>query len=115
MHLPIFLAFIPSGMQMFVIALIGLLLFGKRLPEVGRSLGKGIVEFKKGLHGVEDEFTSSVEDHSSKPKPLFDPYTGKPIASLPIATPNHKFDPYTGKPIEQVGETTVSSPTEKVG
>ncbi len=34
---------------------IGILLFGKRLPEVGRSLGKGIVEFKKGLKGLEDE------------------------------------------------------------
>ena len=34
---------------------IGVLLFGKRLPEVGRSLGKGIVEFKKGLKGLEDE------------------------------------------------------------
>lgn len=34
---------------------VGVLLFGKRLPEVGRSLGKGIVEFKKGLKGLEDE------------------------------------------------------------
>jgi sec-independent protein translocase protein TatA len=34
---------------------IGILLFGKRLPEVGRSLGKGIVEFKKGLKGLEDD------------------------------------------------------------
>lgn len=32
-----------------------LLLFGRRLPEVGKSLGKGIVEFKKGIKGVEDE------------------------------------------------------------
>src|SRR5690348_16524694 len=35
--------------------LVGVLLFGKRLPEIGRSLGKGIVEFKKGLKGLEDE------------------------------------------------------------
>jgi sec-independent protein translocase protein TatA len=34
---------------------IGVLFFGKRLPEVGRYLGKGIVEFKKGLKGLEDE------------------------------------------------------------
>jgi len=38
---------------------IGVLLFGKRLPEVGRSLGKGIVEFKKGLKGLEDEVEGS--------------------------------------------------------
>jgi sec-independent protein translocase protein TatA len=41
--------------EMIVIMLVAVLLFGKRLPEVGRSLGKGIVEFKKGLRGVEDD------------------------------------------------------------
>ncbi len=42
---------------------LGLLLFGKRLPDVGRSLGKGIVEFKRGLKGMADE----IEDSSNKP------------------------------------------------
>lgn len=42
-------------MELAVILLVGILLFGKRLPEVGRSLGKGIVEFKKGLKGIEEE------------------------------------------------------------
>lgn len=41
--------------EYIVIGLVLLLLFGSRLPEVGKSLGKGIVEFKKGLKGVEDE------------------------------------------------------------
>ena len=45
---------------------IAVLLFGKRLPEVGRSLGKGIVEFKKGLSGVADEMDiSGTGSHSS--------------------------------------------------
>jgi sec-independent protein translocase protein TatA len=42
-------------MEWVVILVIMLLLFGKRLPEVGKSLGKGIVEFKKGLKGVDEE------------------------------------------------------------
>ena len=42
-------------MEMVLLGGLGLLLFGKRLPEVGRSLGRSIVEFKKGLKGVEDE------------------------------------------------------------
>lgn len=41
--------------EIIAILVVALLLFGKRLPEVARSLGKGIVEFKKGLKGVEDE------------------------------------------------------------
>ena len=51
--------------DMLVILAIALLLFGKRLPEVGKSLGKGIVEFKKGLKGIDDE----IETNSSKPAP----------------------------------------------
>lgn len=41
--------------ETIMILVVALLLFGKRLPEVGRSLGRGILEFKKGLKGVEEE------------------------------------------------------------
>ncbi len=44
-----------GGPQLLLILIVGVLLFGKRLPEIGRSLGKGLTEFKKGLHGLEDE------------------------------------------------------------
>lgn len=40
---------------MLIVAFIMLLLFGNRLPSVMRSLGRGVVEFKQGLHGVEDD------------------------------------------------------------
>jgi len=50
------LAFTPfDPLHLVVIMVVALLLFGKRLPEVGRSLGKGIAEFKKGLHDVQEE------------------------------------------------------------
>ncbi len=50
------LAFTPfDPWHMLIFGIIALLLFGKRLPEVGRSLGKGIAEFKKGLHDVGEE------------------------------------------------------------
>ena len=47
--------------EMLMLGALGVLLFGKRLPEVGRSIGKGIVEFKKGLAGVDDEVNEAVE------------------------------------------------------
>ena len=45
--------------EMMMLLGVAVLLFGKRLPEVGRSLGKGIIEFKKGLSGAVDEFDIS--------------------------------------------------------
>ena len=58
------LAFLPqfSGWELLVIAGIGLLVFGSRLPSVGKNLGKGIVEFKKGLKGIEDEVDRGSEE-----------------------------------------------------
>lgn len=62
----------PSGPEMWIILAIGLLLFGKRLPEVGRSLGKGIVEFKKGLKDIGEDVESASKSSSSadSPKPI---------------------------------------------
>ena len=48
----------PWGL--IVILILALLIFGKRLPDVAKSLGKGIVEFKKGVRGIEDEVENSV-------------------------------------------------------
>jgi sec-independent protein translocase protein TatA len=45
----------PGPWQILMVLMIGLLLFGKKLPEIARSLGKGLVEFKKGIKGIEDE------------------------------------------------------------
>ncbi|QDU71097.1 Sec-independent protein translocase subunit TatA/TatB [Mucisphaera calidilacus] len=59
--------------ETIVIALIGLLFFGKRLPEVGKSLGKGIVEFKKGLSGIESDV-----DKAANPPQITDKSDTKP-------------------------------------
>jgi sec-independent protein translocase protein TatA len=56
-------AFIPGlgASEMVILLIIGVLLFGRKLPEVGRYLGKGIVEFKKGIKGLEDEIDTSSQ------------------------------------------------------
>ena len=58
----------PSGWEWIALLAIGLLVFGRRLPEVGRSVGKSIVEFKKGIKGIEDEI--ETESTHSKPAEL---------------------------------------------
>jgi sec-independent protein translocase protein TatA len=58
----------PGPWELAIIAIIALILFGRRLPEVGKSLGKGIVEFKKGLKDVQDEVqkTSNEIDQAAE-------------------------------------------------
>ncbi len=50
-------------MELALLAGLGLLLFGKRLPDVARGMGRSVVEFKKGLSGLEDEI-----NNAGKPK-----------------------------------------------
>ena len=63
--------YMPGPWEIIIIVVVALLLFGRRLPEVGRSLGKGIVEFKKGLRGIEDEVDKAAgeDDKSDKTPP----------------------------------------------
>jgi len=58
-------------MELVVFGGIALLVFGKRLPEVARNLGKGIVEFKKGVRGIEDDVSTATYSSStaSVPRP----------------------------------------------
>ncbi len=89
--------FSPGPMEMMIIGVIAVLLFGKRLPEVGRSLGKGIVEFKKGIKGIEDDVDSASSSSAAEPShhdaddreeataPKFEPPATEPKAETPKA------------------------------
>jgi len=100
----------PGLTEWIIIGALGLLIFGKRLPEVGRSLGKGIEE---DVTQVDDQIDNSrgsrVLPHEqrrddAKSDHKFDPYTGKPIQAA-------KFDPYTGKPLDEAGAESASEHT----
>ena len=77
----------PGPFEMMLLAGLGLLIFGRRLPEVGRNIGRGIVEFKRGLKEAETEISSDS--------------TPTPTATAPQLPPKYKYDPYTGKPIDE--------------
>ena len=80
-------------MELIIVGVVALLLFGKRLPEVARSLGKGITEFKKGVRGIEDEVDTSSTS-SSRP-------SSRPAAEdRPVETTAPKFEPPRFEPNE---------------
>jgi TatA/E family protein of Tat protein translocase len=53
--------------EMLVIMAIALLIFGpKKLPEVGRSLGKAMREFKKSTEEIKDRFEEQIRAEEFK-------------------------------------------------
>jgi sec-independent protein translocase protein TatA len=48
--------------EMIIVLIIGLLLFGSKLPEVGRQLGRSLMEFKKGVKGFTDDMHAAERD-----------------------------------------------------
>ena len=60
---PMLAAFgLPGGAELIIILVIGLLLFGSRLPSVGRNIGKSITEFKKGMKEAGEELTKDKDE-----------------------------------------------------
>ena len=51
-----------SASEIAIVLVIGLLLFGSKLPQVGRSLGKTLTEFKRGLRGMEGDLEKLDRD-----------------------------------------------------
>ena len=62
---------ISSPVVYVMLAAVAFLLFGNRLPSVMRSLGRSVVEFKKGVAGIEediDDAVRSADEEAVKPK-----------------------------------------------
>jgi sec-independent protein translocase protein TatA len=80
---PALLAFgMPGTTELIIIAVIALLVFGRRLPDVARSVGKSIVEFKKGLKDVSSEI-----DVQSRIAPPAQQAPEQPTAPTVTSTP----------------------------
>lgn len=67
--------------EMVALLVLGILLFGRKLPDLGRSMGKTLVEFKKGMKGIEDEVSESAQPRASiEPEPVRAPQRVTPSA-----------------------------------
>lgn len=73
----------PFGIQplhILIVVVVALLVFGpRRLPEIGRYIGKTITEFRQGTQ----ELTESLREEVSRPLPA----TAVPAGSAPVSSP----------------------------
>jgi sec-independent protein translocase protein TatA len=90
-----------STYELIFFGIIALLLFGKRLPEVARSLGKGLTEFKKGMKGVEDDFRSAYREADRDSTPQRRP---EPLSEENRELRAPKFEPPKSEPVATTSE-----------
>ena len=77
-------------MELLLILLVALIVVGpKRLPEVGRSIGRGLREIRKAQDEVKDTLTLSMRDEPARPAP-------KPAAPSRGTAPQRPSEPPAG-------------------
>ena len=84
-------------MEIGVIILLAVLLFGNRLPKVARSVGSTFVEFKRGLSGASDEIDNVKKEMSTAGKMVSNELSGV------SKTVNSEFRDVTAKVNEMTG------------
>jgi sec-independent protein translocase protein TatA len=68
--------------EALILLTLGILLFGRKLPEIGRSLGKTVVEFRKGVKGLEDEVNEPAAPRAAiEPEPVKAPQRVTPATA----------------------------------
>jgi sec-independent protein translocase protein TatA len=77
------------GVDGLVILVVGLLIFGRRLPEVGKNVGRTIVEFKKGLSGA---YNDKSEEAAAPEEPEQPTSSQRRLQSAPRVSVNANLE-----------------------
>ena len=62
--------FSPGPLELCIIGGIAILLFGSRLPKVARGLGQSIVEFKRGIKGIQEPLDDMKDEINTASREL---------------------------------------------
>lgn len=91
-------AFLPFNIgfpELMIILVLGVLLFGRKLPDVGRYLGKSIVEFKKGVKGLEDDMDTGFGGQNAGAAPQTQEPQIRPPQRVAATAPKFEDSPAT--------------------
>jgi sec-independent protein translocase protein TatA len=75
--------------EIMLLLVLGVLLFGRNLPQLGRSLGKTVTEFKRGVKGLEDDTEPTA---GGGPKPV-EPEPVRPPQRVTSSAPKFEDAP----------------------
>lgn len=85
---PLFGFFGLGTQEIMLLLVLGVLLFGRNLPQLGRSLGKTVTEFKRGVKGLEDD----TEPTGGPPRPV-EPEAVRPPQRVTSSAPKFEDAP----------------------
>ena len=86
---------------MLIVAVAAVLLYGKRLPEVMRTWGKQLIELKRSLQGIRDQFEEVAREVTTtldRPSPRAELTVDREEATAP------KFEPPPSEPLTEATE-----------
>ncbi len=58
----------PGGWELLLVLAVALLIFGRRLPEIARNMGRSMSEFKKGIREAQDTKDEIINDVTNEAK-----------------------------------------------
>jgi TatA/E family protein of Tat protein translocase len=94
--------------ELLLIAVIALFVFGPRkLPELMRSLGKSVAEFKRASNELKNTLDEEIRLEETRSKPLPDRFS--PPVATPVPDPHAPGTPHTG------GDATVTPSGDPLG
>ncbi|HEC97338.1 MAG TPA: twin-arginine translocase subunit TatB [Nitrospirae bacterium] len=103
--------------ELIVIFAVVLIVFGpKKLPELARSLGKGVAELKKALNGIKDQIDTEVKEvHNPLHEGLSDTYEGVDLTGKTAKEKKDDHSPLTEKTDDKADRKTSEDEGEEAG